>query len=339
MAEFNPSKDQLDILNLLVKKDRVPGFVDIRYSVPSSVESLNLATNYDGIPSGAMIQIHGPELSGKSILLKGLLADFQRAGHTVALFEPEGADTEENVGTSGLDMGSLITGMDREPTKEAQKEEIDPGSLEWIAGSINNLCHDFLANRKKDQLLAIGVDSLPLMMPTSALRAGTYKKGFPEQTYLLSVWVRALKNIIGRDKAITVIFVNQERKRMNTRGPFDKQWQLALGPSVHYPMDLRFRVSHKADVKSGKEVIGRKHFCQVLKTKRGVDGQSFQFFTDTNELGFWTEMELAEFLIEQGVAKKSGKPVQYGGVTYPTMDEFLSHISDNEQEIREKIRG
>jgi len=258
--------------------------------MPSIFPSFNRASLIGGLPSACICEFHGPNQGGKTTLGLGLLVSAQRHGHLVGIVDGE---------------GKAIYVLGRKK------------SFEDVADKVNESIEKFLEFQEKnkeakDTWFIWMVDSLTSLVPKKELEGSIGDANYGLHANLASRWLKKLNNLI-LGTNITVMFINQERKKINAK-PFEKDWHSACGEALQYYAHFRVRVARANRIKLSEIHAGWKHNFTVEKNKVSACDEHGCFFTSTGRhdslpLGWDMPRLYVTEGLNQGIVAKEGKKV------------------------------
>lgn len=281
--------------------------------MPSIFPSFNRASLIGGLPSACVCEFHGANQGGKTTLALGLAVAAQRHGHLIGFVDAEGGLKNNQdqlnkwpaaLGLS-LDKGKAVYVLGRKKSFEEVADNVCASIDKFIEAQKKN-------PSLKDKWFVWVVDSLTSLVPKDELEGSIGKANFGLQAALASRWLKKLNNqILGSN--VTIIFINQERKKMNAK-PFEKQWQSTCGEALQFYAHFRARISRASKIKIGDVEAGWKHKFIIEKNKISSCDEIGYFFTSTGRhesmpLGWDMPRLYVEEGLYQGIINKKGNLV------------------------------
>ncbi|MDP2642112.1 MAG: recombinase RecA [bacterium] len=282
---------------------------------------LDAALGVGGLPRGRIIEIFGPESSGKTTLSLHVIAEAQKAGGICAFIDAEHAMDPEYAKRLGVKINELL--ISQPDTGEQALEIVD----------------SLVRSGKLDVIV---VDSVAALTPKDEIEGdmGAYHVG--KQARLMSQALRKLTAIVAKTKTI-VIFINQIRMQIGVM--FGNPETTTGGKALKFYTSVRLDIRRIAQIKKGEEVMGGRTRVKVVKNKVAAPFKQTEFDLMYNE-GISREGELIALGEKFGIMKKSGNSYEYGDVKlgrgYDSTRQFLREnkkIADQVlKDIRQKLR-
>lgn len=281
---------------------------------------LDAALGVGGLPRGRIIEIFGPESSGKTTLSLHCIAEAQKKGGICAFIDAEHAMDPEYSKRLGVKIDELL--ISQPDTGEQALEIVD----------------SLVRSGKLDVIV---IDSVAALTPKDEIEGdmGAYHVG--KQARLMSQALRKLTAIVAKSKTI-VIFINQIRMQIGVM--FGNPEITPGGKALKFYTSVRLDIRRIAQIKKGEEVMGGRTRVKVVKNKVAAPFRQTEFDLMYNE-GISREGELIALGEKFGIMKKSGNSYEYGetklGRGYDATRQFLREnkkISDLIlKDIRQKL--
>lgn len=286
-------------------------------TVPSGSIGLDWALGIGGYPRGRIIEIYGPESSGKTTLTLHAIAEAQKKGGICAFIDAEHALDPEYAKKIGVKLDELLISQ---PDHGEQALEIVESLVR--SGKID----------------VIVVDSVAALTPKDEIESdmGSYQVG--KQARLMSQALRKLTAIVAKSKTI-VIFINQIRMQIGVM--FGNPETTTGGKALKFYTSVRLDIRRIAQIKKGEEVVGGRHKVKVVKNKVAAPFRTTEFDLMYNE-GVSREGEIIALGERLGVISKSGSSYSWGeeklGRGYDATRTYLRENKKVATEILKEIR-
>ena len=263
---------------------------------------LDAALGVGGLPQGRIIEIFGPESSGKTTLSLHVIAEAQKLGGICAFIDAEHAMDPEYSKRLGVKIDELL--ISQPDTGEQALEIVD----------------SLVRSGKLDVIV---IDSVAALTPKDEIEGdmGAYHVG--KQARLMSQALRKLTAIVAKSKTI-VIFINQIRMQIGVM--FGNPETTPGGKALKFYTSVRLDIRRIAQIKKGEEIMGGRTRVKVVKNKVAAPFKQTEFDLMYNE-GISREGELIALGEKFGIMKKSGNSYEYGdtklGRGYDSTRQFL----------------
>lgn len=273
-------------------------------TVPSGSFSLDLALGVGGLPKGRVIEIYGPESSGKTTLALHAIAEVQRKGNKAAFIDAEHALDPEYAKRIGVKLKELIISQ-----PDAGEEALN--ILETIVRS--------------GVIDVVVIDSVAALTPREEIEGEMGAKHIGLQARLMSQALRKITSISAKSGTI-VIFINQIRMKIGVM--FGNPETTPGGRALKFYSSVRLDIRRIAQIKKKDEVIGNRTRVKVVKNKVAPPFRVAEFDIYYGK-GISYEADLLNVAVKEGVVKRSGSSYAFG-------DEKLGMGFDN---ARKKLEG
>ena len=279
---------------------------------------LDAALGVGGLPRGRIIEIFGPESSGKTTLSLHVIAEAQKLGGICAFIDAEHAMDPEYSKRLGVKIDELL--ISQPDTGEQALEIVD----------------SLVRSGKLDVIV---IDSVAALTPKDEIEGdmGAYHVG--KQARLMSQALRKLTAIVAKSKTI-VIFINQIRMQIGVM--FGNPETTPGGKALKFYTSVRLDIRRIAQIKKGEEVMGGRTRVKVVKNKVAAPFRQTEFDLMYNE-GISREGELIALGEKFGIMKKSGNSYEYGDVKlgrgYDATRQFLRENKKVSDQILKDIRN
>ncbi|MBI5037604.1 MAG: recombinase RecA [Candidatus Kerfeldbacteria bacterium] len=284
--------------------------------VPTGCVSLDLALGVGGVPRGRIIEIYGPEASGKTTLAQHIVASVQRMGGTAAFVDAEHALDPQYARKIGVNVDELFISQ---PDTGEQALEITETLV------------------RSNGVDVVVVDSVAALVPKAEIEGEMGDSHMGLQARLMSQALRKLAGIVSKTKTV-VIFINQTRMKIGVF--FGNPETTTGGMALKFYASVRVEVRRSAQIKKGEESIGNRVKVKIVKNKVAPPFRTTEFDIMYNE-GISIAGDLLDTGIKYNVLQKSGNSVSFGDVKLGVGREaarlFLRQDAKLMQAIREKI--
>ena len=286
-------------------------------TIPTGALSLDVALGVGGIPRGRVIEIYGPESSGKTTVALHMIAEAQKMGGYAAFIDAEHALDPEYARRLGVDVDNLLISQ---PDNGEQALEICDALVR--SGAID----------------IIVIDSVAALVPRAEIEGEMGDSHVGLQARLMSQALRKLTGIIAKSKCAT-IFINQIREKVGVM--FGNPETTTGGRALKFYSTIRLEVRRADTIKNGNEMIGSRTRVKVVKNKVAPPFKQAEFDIMYGE-GISKEGCLVDLGVDLEVIQKSGAWFSYGetriGQGREKAKEFLRDNSEIAAEVEKKIR-
>ena len=285
--------------------------------LPSGCLSLDIALG-GGYPKGRIIEIYGPESSGKTTLTLHAIAEIQKQGGTAAFIDAEHALDPAYARKLGVDTENLLVAQ---PDNGEQALEITETLVRSNAVDL------------------IVVDSVAALVPQAEIDGDMGDAHMGLQARLMSQALRKLTGIINKSKA-TVIFINQIRMKIGVM--FGNPETTTGGNALKFYASVRADIRRTAQIKSGDDVIGNRTKVKIVKNKIAAPFRVAEFDIMYNE-GISKTGDIIDLAVEHEILGKSGAFYKYDdqniGQGRENAKRYLLENPDVMAEIDAKVRA
>ena len=279
---------------------------------------LDIALGIGGLPRGRVIEIYGPESSGKTTLTLQVIAEAQKLGGTAAFVDAEHALDPGYAEKLGVDVDELLVSQ---PDTGEQALEITDMLVR--SGSID----------------VVVVDSVAALTPKAEIEGDMGDSHMGLQARLMSQALRKLTGNIQRSNTM-VIFINQIRMKIGVM--FGSPETTTGGNALKFYSSVRLDIRRIGAIKKGEEIVGNETRVKVVKNKVSPPFKKAEFQILYGE-GISREAELIDLGVQHGFVEKSGAWYSYGedriGQGKEKVREFLKENPDMANEIEAKLRA
>ena len=256
-------------------------------SIPTGSLGLDIALGVNGVPRGRIIEIYGPESSGKTTLTLHIIAEAQKKGGVCAFVDAEHALDPEYAKKLGVQTKDLLISQ---PDTGEQALEI----LETLVRS--------------NAVDVVVLDSVAALVPKAEIEGDMGQAHVGLQARLMSQALRKLTPIVGKSKTI-VVFINQTRIKVGV--VFGNPETTSGGVALKFYSSVRVEVRRSAQIKQGEAVIGNRVKVKIVKNKLAAPFRTTEFDIMYNE-GISIPGDLLDTGVVYGVINKSGNTYTFG---------------------------
>jgi recombination protein RecA len=270
-----------------------------------------------GLPRGRIIEVYGPESSGKTTLTLHAIAEIQRSGGTAAFIDAEHALDPAYAKRIGVDTDNLLLSQ---PDNGEQ-------ALEIVETLVRSNAVDIVV-----------VDSVAALTPRAEIEGDMGDSHMGLQARLMSQALRKLTGVISRSKT-TVIFINQIRMKIGVM--FGNPETTTGGNALKFYASVRLDIRRTAQIKQGEDVIGNHVRVKVVKNKVAPPFRQAEFDIMYNK-GISKSGDVIDLAVDHNLVEKSGAFYKYEGETIGQGREAAKkYLEDNPEKLEEiatKIR-
>jgi len=292
-------------------KDARPVDVDV---IPTGSISLDLALGVGGVPRGRVIEIYGPESSGKTTLALHILAEAQKQGGVGAFVDAEHALDPDYSKRLGVNVEELLISQ--------------PDSGEQALQIVETLV-------RSGEVDIIVIDSVAALVPQAEINGemGEFQIGL--QARLMSQALRKLSSIISKTKTV-VIFLNQTRMKIGIM--FGNPETTPGGLALKFYASVRINLRRIAQIKQKEEIIGSRVKAKIVKNKVAPPFKTAEFDIYYNE-GISYFGDLLNAGIKEDIIKRAGSWLQFEDVKLGQGVEASKEFLRGNPKVTEKIKS
>lgn len=275
--------------------------------------SLDMATGVGGVPRGRVIEIYGPESSGKTTLAQHIVAEVQKAGGIAAFVDAEHALDPEYATKIGVNIKEMLLSQ--------------PDSGEQALEIVETLV-------RSNAVDVIVVDSVAALVPQKEIEGEMGDQHMGLQARLMSQALRKLTAIIAKTKTV-VIFINQIRNKIGVF--FGNPETTTGGNALKFYSSVRIEVRKAAQIKQGEKIIGNRVKVKIVKNKVAAPFRTCEFDIMYNE-GISVSGDLVDLGVEHNLIKKNGNTFSFGEVKLGTGRETAKKMIKDDKKLAAEIR-
>ena len=275
---------------------------------------LDLALGVGGVPRGRIIEVYGPESSGKTTLALHILAEAQKQGGEVAFIDVEHALDPTYAEALGVDINNLLVSQ---PDTGEQAMEI---------------CEALVRSGAID---AIVVDSVAAMVPRAEIEGEMGDSHVGLQARLMSQAMRKLTSVIGKTNTVCV-FINQLREKIGVM--FGNPETTTGGNALKFYASVRLDIRKGQPIKDGEDIIGNQTRVKIVKNKVAPPFRKAEFDIMFGE-GISRSGEIIDLGAELGIIKKSGSWYSYNETKLGQGRDAAKQCIQDNPELAEELEG
>ncbi len=282
--------------------------------IPTGSLGLDIALGTRGLPRGRVVEIYGPESSGKTTLAMHTIAEAQKAGGIAAFIDAEHAFDKLYAENLGIDTDNLLISQpdDGEQSLEITDHLIRSGAIDTIV-----------------------IDSVAALIPKAELEGEMGESKMGLQARLMSQALRKLTGSINKTKC-TCIFINQLREKIGVM--FGSPETTTGGNALKFYSSVRLDIRKIQSLKDGKEIVGNRARVKVAKNKVAPPFRTAEFDIIYGE-GISKEGEILDIAVDYEIVKKSGSWFSYGQTRLGQGRDAVKQLFKDNPELAEEIES
>ena len=281
-------------------------------SIPTGSISIDYALGIGGVPRGRVVEIYGPESSGKTTLALQVIAQAHKAGGMAAFVDAEHALDAAYARKLGVDLDNLLVSQpdNGEQALEIVEVLIRSGGLDVVV-----------------------VDSVAALVPKAEIEGEMGDAQMGLQARLMSQALRKLTGVVAKSKT-TLIFINQLRDKIGVM--FGSPETTTGGRALKFYSSVRIDIRRIASIKDGDQVIGNRTRVKIAKNKMAPPFREAEFDIMYGE-GISREGDLLDLAVDKRIIEKSGSWFSYAGDRLGQGRENAKHFLRENPDIRQTV--
>lgn len=287
-------------------------------TISSGCLELDIALGVGGIPRGRVVEIYGPESSGKTTLALHIIAEAQKLGGAAAFIDAEHALDPAYAGNLGVDVGNLYVSQ-----PDTGEEALQ-------------ICEAFVRSSAIDVVV---IDSVAALVPKAEIEGDMGDSHVGLQARLMSQALRKLTGVISKSNTI-VVFINQLREKVGVM--FGSPETTPGGKALKYYASIRLDVRRIDSIKNGNDIVGNRTRIKVVKNKVAPPFKVAECDMIFGE-GISRESSVLDMAVNNKIIVKSGAWYYYGDMRVAQgRDNARLFLKDNVElcvEIEQKVRA
>jgi recombination protein RecA len=281
-------------------------------TVTSGALSLDIALGIGGLPKGRIVEIYGPESSGKTTLTLHTIANVQKKGGICAFIDAEHALDTSYAKKIGVDLDNLLVSQ-----PDTGEQALDIVEMLVRSGAVD----------------VVVVDSVAALTPKAELEGEMGDRHVGLQARLMSQALRKLTGVVSRTKCV-VIFINQLRMKIGVM--FGSPETTTGGNALKFYSSMRLDIRRISSIKEGEETLGNRVRVKVVKNKLAAPFKSAEFDIMFNE-GISHVGDLLDLAVAKDIVRKSGSWFSYGDERLAQGREGAKAMLAEDKEMYKKI--
>jgi recombination protein RecA len=281
-------------------------------AIPTGSLSLDAALGVGGVPRGRVVEIFGPESSGKTTLALHVIAEAQKRGGMAAFVDAEHALDAAYAGKLGVDIDNLLVSQ-----PDSGEQALEIAEVLIRSGAVDVLV----------------VDSVAALVPRSELEGEMGDAQMGLQARLMSQALRKLTSIVSKSKTC-LVFINQLREKIGVM--FGNPETTTGGRALKFYASMRLDIRRIASLKDGDSVVGSRAKVKVVKNKVAPPFREAEFDILYGQ-GISREGDLLDLGVDQKIVEKSGAWYAYKGDRLGQGRENARQFLREHTEVREQI--
>ncbi|MEK7512214.1 MAG: recombinase RecA [Patescibacteria group bacterium] len=285
-------------------------------AIPTGSISLDIALGVGGVPRGRIIEIFGPESSGKTTLAQHIIAEVQKRDGTAAFIDAEHALDPDYAKKIGININEMLI----------SQPDTGEQALEIVETLVRSNAIDIIV-----------IDSVAALTPKAEIEGEMGDSHMGLQARLMSQALRKLAAIVAKTKT-TVIFINQTRQKIGVF--FGNPETTTGGTALKFYSSVRIEIRRAAQIKKGEQTIGNRVKVKVVKNKVAAPFQTCEFDIMYNE-GISVSGDVIDCGLLYNIIEKAGNSYNYGeeklGVGRETAKQYIRENPKLLEKIKKEL--
>ena len=282
-------------------------------AVSTSCLSLDIALGVRGVPRGRVVEVFGPESSGKTTLAQHIVAEVQKTGGIAAFIDAEHALDPDYAAKIGVNVKDLLISQ---PDTGEQALEI----LETLVRS--------------NAVDVVVVDSVAALVPKKEIEGDMGDSNMGLQARLMSQALRKLTGIVSKTNTI-IIFINQIRMKIGVI--FGNPETTTGGNALKFYSSVRIEIRRSAQIKQADKIVGNRVKCKIVKNKVAAPFRTCEFDIMYNE-GISVAGDLLDTGVAMEVISKNGNSYGFNGIKFGVGREVAKRFLKADKKLMEDVR-
>ncbi len=280
--------------------------------IPSGSLLLDEALGVGGYPKGRIIEIYGPESSGKTTLALHAIAECQKQGGRAAFIDAEHAIDPDYAKKLGVDIDELILSQ-----PDSGEQALEIAEMLASSGAIDLLI----------------VDSVAALVPQAELDGEMGDNSVGLQARLMSKAMRKLAGVLNKN-GCTIIFINQLREKVGVM--YGNPETTSGGRALKFYASIRLDIRRTEAIKTGSDVTGNTCRIKVVKNKVAPPFKQCEIDIIYGQ-GISKESEILDRAVELGIVKKSGAWYEYSGSKFAQGRDMAKEYIRSNEDVKEEL--
>lgn len=283
-------------------------------AIPTGSLTLDLALGVNGFPRGRVVEIYGPESSGKTTIALHAIAEAQKLGGIAAFIDAEHAFDQVYAENLGVDIENLFISQ---PDNGEQALEIAENLIR--SGAID----------------IIVIDSVAALTPKAEIEGGMGDSKMGLQARLMSQALRKLTGTINKT-GCCCIFINQLREKIGVM--FGNPETTTGGNALKFYASVRVDIRRSSQIKNGEDIIGNRTKVKIVKNKVAPPFRNAEFDIMYGK-GISKTGEVIDIGVDMGIIKKSGSWFSYGDTKLGQGRDSVKLLMEDNPDLMDEIEG
>lgn len=284
-------------------------------SIPTGSLNLDNALGIGGVPRGRIVEIYGPESSGKTTLTLHIVAEAQKQGGIVAFIDAEHALDPKYAQALGVDIEELLISQ-----PDTGEQALEIADMLVRSGAVD----------------CIIIDSVAALVPKAEIEGEMSDQQMGLQARLMSKALRKLTGSLNKSKT-TMVFINQIREKIGGFG-FGQQTTTTGGRALKFYSSVRLEIKRIGSIKQGEDVIGNQTRVKVTKNKVAPPFKEIDFEIMYGK-GISRVGEVLDLAIKEDIVSKSGAWFSYGDIRLGQGRENVRNKLEDENDLLFEIEN